>query len=174
MALFSDPKNNLTITEAVEVLQREGFDVSAHKLRQYEKHGLVSPEKSPSQYRLYSDADLNEIRGILYLITLGFSIKAIKHLRSLLTKQGKLIFTIPLGYNKVLDSEILTGKIKFSKVAIFKKLSNKNEWIQINTLFNNIYYNYPLIGTNYLLVLEISEESKSLTLLDSHEMRDYN
>jgi DNA-binding transcriptional MerR regulator len=76
---FSNSLEKLTIAEAVELLKREGFEVTANMLRQYESQKLVSPEKdSKSKYRLYSDSDLMEVRKILSLLLLGFSIKEIK------------------------------------------------------------------------------------------------
>lgn len=69
---------DLSITEAVETLKKEGFDVSTHKLRQYEQQKLLSPEKSQSKHRMYGDSDLQMIREILTLISLGFSIKKIR------------------------------------------------------------------------------------------------
>jgi|GEM_PF-6861673 len=70
----------LTIAETVNVLRREGFDVTPNKLRQYEKEGLVSPEKDQkSHYRLYSSGDIKVVREILALLFLGYSIKRIRH-----------------------------------------------------------------------------------------------
>lgn len=51
----------------------------------------------------------------------GKILKVITKLKSLLTNKGKILVTIPLGYNLVLDQAIFSGKIIFTKTHFLKK-----------------------------------------------------
>lgn len=66
------------IAEAVEILKNEGYNVTASKLRQYEEQGLPVPQKTDAKYRLYNESDLYDIRQILSLRELGYSLRKIK------------------------------------------------------------------------------------------------
>ena len=60
------------------------------------------------------------------------TLKAMKHLRSLLKKGGKLIVTVPVGFNPHLDRYINQGRISFSRKYCLKQVSiSRNEWIQV-------------------------------------------
>ena len=71
---------------------------------------------------------------------------AIDHLKNLLNNKGKIIATMPLGYNKFLDDLIYSGKIGFTK-NYFMKRDKKNKWTQVSrektigTKYNNPYNN---------------------------------
>lgn len=70
---------------------------------------------------------------------------ALENLKSLLTKGGKLIVTLPLGYNSELDKMLKSGKIKFSEMYAMKRISKYNRWIEIpvkDLLKKNIPYTY--------------------------------
>lgn len=54
-----------SIGRLVETLQDEFPDVSISKVRFLETKGLVTPERSTSGYRRYSDKDLNQLRWVL-------------------------------------------------------------------------------------------------------------
>jgi len=116
--LHSDQK--LTIAEAVELLKREGYDVTSNKLRQYEKQGLLFPEKKlNSKYRLYSDTDLTTIRQILALISLNFSIKEIKYFIELWGKAHEILYSFSDIEQKTDESKkiekLLNEKFKEAK-----------------------------------------------------------
>ena len=74
---------NVQISEAVDILQRGGYDVSQSLIREYEKQGLLSPEKTESSYRLFSTDDLTRIRFILIARFLNVPVKNIKLLLNL-------------------------------------------------------------------------------------------
>lgn len=74
--------------------------VSVRTLRFYDKVGLLSPSaRTPSGYRLYSEADLVRLQQILALKYLGFSLEEIKvflaaspgSLRKALAQQGAML-----------------------------------------------------------------------------------
>jgi SAM-dependent methyltransferase len=54
--------------------------------------------------------------------------RAVRHLRSLLRPDGRLVVTIPLGYNPDLDQRLLSGSLKFDEVRYMKRVSRTNRW----------------------------------------------
>ncbi|MVA75792.1 MerR family transcriptional regulator [Auraticoccus sp. F435] len=54
-----------SIGQVLSVLKSQFPDVSISKIRFLESEGLVSPERAPSGYRKYSDADVERLRYIL-------------------------------------------------------------------------------------------------------------
>ncbi|MEU3315392.1 MerR family transcriptional regulator [Streptomyces sp. NPDC048387] len=54
-----------------EMVRRTG--VSERLLRYYEEQGLLTPTRSPSGYRAYSDADVDTVRRIRTLLAAGLS-----------------------------------------------------------------------------------------------------
>ena len=80
-------------------------------------------------------------------------IRAIKNLRNILTRNGKIIITLPLGSNRYLDNLLRQGKIKFSKAYYFKRISNNNEWVETDwNQVKNSKYNYPYPFANGLII----------------------
>ncbi len=57
----------LTIGALVEALRREFPDISVSKLRYLEEQGLVSPRRTKSGYRLYSQEDFGRLVRVLAL-----------------------------------------------------------------------------------------------------------
>jgi len=49
-------------------------------------------------------------------------IEAIKHIKSLLKKGGKFIFSFPVGYNKTFDNDIFSDIYGLSKVVYLKRI----------------------------------------------------
>ncbi|MFE9749415.1 MerR family transcriptional regulator [Saccharothrix saharensis] len=58
-----------------ELSRRTG--VSERALRYYEEQGLLRPERRPSGYRVYRDADVSEVRRIRVLLAAGLGIAQI-------------------------------------------------------------------------------------------------
>ena len=55
----------MTIGSALSILQREFPAVRVSKIRFLEDQGLVSPHRTPSGYRTYSQADVERLRFCL-------------------------------------------------------------------------------------------------------------
>jgi hypothetical protein len=55
-------------------------------------------------------------------------LRAIDNLRGLLAPAGKLVITIPVGYNPPLDRIIEQGRITFSERTFLKRNPRRNEW----------------------------------------------
>lgn len=62
-----DEKVNMSIGEAVALLQKEFPDLTSSSLRFLEKEGLLHPQRTPGGHRLYSDDDIARIRLIKHL-----------------------------------------------------------------------------------------------------------
>jgi MerR family transcriptional regulator, heat shock protein HspR len=61
------------------------LEVSVHTLRMYEREGLIVPYKKESSHRLYSQADIDRLRGIRVAINeCKISINGIKSLYSMI------------------------------------------------------------------------------------------
>jgi len=79
--------------------------------------------------------------------------KAIKKLKQNLNKDGKIIFTLPLGENPYLENLIKNKKIKIDELYLFKKISKKPEWKQINkNEIDDIIYNSPFPKVNGIII----------------------
>jgi DNA-binding transcriptional MerR regulator len=63
-AQFSDRKE-LSIGEVINGLRDEFPDLSVSKVRFLEAQGLISPDRSPSGYRMFTDDDVNRLRYVL-------------------------------------------------------------------------------------------------------------
>lgn len=59
------PAATRSIGQVLKVLKDDFPDVSISKIRFLEGEGLVTPERAPSGYRRYSDADVSRLRYIL-------------------------------------------------------------------------------------------------------------
>jgi len=80
-------------------------------------------------------------------------LQAIKNLKSLLSKKGKIAVTLPLGFNPEMDKFLREGKMEFSKIYCLKRISKENEWVETNwEEIKNSKYNFPFHGANGLIV----------------------
>jgi DNA-binding transcriptional MerR regulator len=61
----SRPRKALTIGAVCKILQSEFDDVSISKIRYLEDQKLLSPRRTRAGYRLYSQADVEQLRSIL-------------------------------------------------------------------------------------------------------------
>ena len=59
------PSTSRSIGEILDDLRGDFPDISVSKIRFLESQGLISPERSPSGYRQFTDADLELLRWIL-------------------------------------------------------------------------------------------------------------
>ena len=79
-------------------------------------------------------------------------LRAIEHLRTLLKPAGKLVATIPLGYNEFLDSKLQEGAI-FDQAFFLERTSEFNSWREVGrSSLETAKYNEPFPGANILLV----------------------
>ncbi|MFI0373636.1 MerR family transcriptional regulator [Actinomadura sp. 1N219] len=77
-----------------ELARRTG--VSERSLRYYEEQGLLRPERRPSGYRIYGDADVAAVRRIRILLAAGLSTTQISQvLPCIVDDDGLLIPSCP-------------------------------------------------------------------------------
>ncbi|MGH9259608.1 MAG: MerR family transcriptional regulator, partial [Acidimicrobiales bacterium] len=58
-------RSHLSIGEVLSLLQEEFPDVTISKIRFLESQGLLDPERTPSGYRKFYEADIDRLRWIL-------------------------------------------------------------------------------------------------------------
>ena len=81
------------------------------------------------------------------------ALRAINNMVSMLTKNGVIFVTIPMGYNKHLDQLLHSEQIKFTERYCMRKTSNYNTWEECN--WNDIKdskQGTPFRFTNGLLI----------------------
>lgn len=59
-------------------------------------------------------------------------LQAIENLKSCLAPSGKMVVTLPLGYNRIMDKLLNNGKIKFTKQYYLKRISRNNKWKEVD------------------------------------------
>lgn len=57
----------ISIGEVLTMLKREFPDITISKIRFLESEGLVTPERTPSGYRRFTDRDIEQLRSVLTL-----------------------------------------------------------------------------------------------------------
>ena len=58
--------------------------------------------------------------------------RAFENLRRLLAPEGRLVVTIPLGYNPALDRMIGEGRLSFAECVFLKRDSRRNNWREVS------------------------------------------
>ena len=72
----------LTLSVAASLLK-----IHSRTLMLYEKEGLISPHRTPTNRRLFSQADLSRIQFVKYLVeTLGVNLKGVKAIKDIIAK----------------------------------------------------------------------------------------
>lgn len=75
------------ISETIDLLTKEGFEVTQQQIRKYEMIGLIVPaKKSKTKYRFYSRENINQLRTILVFRIINIPIKKIKRYFELNTR----------------------------------------------------------------------------------------
>jgi SAM-dependent methyltransferase len=133
------------------------FNVNHTILDKYEKAvGVIN--KDVVDYKTTKKYDL--IVSISTLEHVGWDengdykkiLKAISNLKKLLSKNGQIIFTHPLGYNFFMDEFLRKGKIKISKAYLMQRVSKENEWKEIPWKKQLLRYHYPYSYANGVLI----------------------
>lgn len=58
-------------------------------------------------------------------------LRAIENLKSILVSKGKMVITLPMGYNPGLDRLLRNNKIDFSKRYCLKRITKDNQWKEV-------------------------------------------
>ena len=86
-------------------------------------------------------------------------LSAIQNLKNLLTPQGRMVVTLPLGYNNYLDELLRDGKISFAEKYYLKRISKNNKWTEVDWIDDQeVKYGYPFPAANGLIIGTIIKE----------------
>ncbi|MDI6785163.1 MAG: hypothetical protein QMD92_00480 [bacterium] len=93
--------------------------------------------------------------------------KTIKHLESLLSNKGVLIFSVPLGYNPFVDLSLTKNFKYFTELHFMQRSYFKNQWKQVKYKhIKNLKHNHILSYSNAIVVgvinKNISYSNKSI------------
>ena len=80
------------------------------------------------------------------------TLAAVKHMTTLLKKNGLLLLTIPVGHNPYLDEYAKENAFQFDRVSFMQRVSHSNRWRQIDCLPKNIKYGHPYPNANVLAI----------------------
>ena len=125
------------VLEIGNVLSHYG-PVAHQVVDKYEKAEGVSNE-DVCDFR--SDRKYELILSVSTLEHVGFDeepkdetkvLRAFENLRSLLAPGGRLVVTIPLGYNPSLDQMISERQIRFAEWVYLKRKPHRNEWREVH------------------------------------------
>ena len=79
--------------------------------------------------------------------------RSLEVLKKHLTEKGKLLVTMPLGYNPNLDRKIQGGEIDFTRIIFFQRYNKNNEWEFVNQPdWENIKYGSPYPWANWIII----------------------
>ena len=109
-----------------------------HALKDLKKNGAV--EATPRLLKI------RDPKKILY---------AVENLKKLIKPGGKVVVTLPLGYNQYMDELLKKGKLKFSKMYLMKRISKDNEWIEVKKIDKNDLngrYGTPYMFANKIII----------------------
>jgi len=77
----------------------------------------------------------------------------IEKVKSLLSKNGRAIITVPFGYNLDMDKLFQDKIIKFTKQHYLKRISRDNDWKESDwKSIKDTKYNYPFPAANGLII----------------------
>ena len=81
-------------------------------------------------------------------------VKALKNLiDNCLNKQGKMVVTLPLGYNAAMDNLLFSGKLNFDQTFFMKRISRNNKWKEIDIeKAKGAKYGKPYHAANVLVI----------------------
>ena len=93
---------------------------------------------------------------------------AIENLRNCLSPKGRIVVTLPLGYNSFLDELLRSNQIGFMNMFCLKRVSKDNKWIEVQPK-DILYLKYaePYPCANGVIIGEIKNP------LFFHKFRDF-
>lgn len=80
-------------------------------------------------------------------------VAAVDHLRGLLSEKGRLLVTLPMGYNPYLDELLRHGDLRFDRLLGMKRVSQDNQWREVTwESISHARYGDPYRGANGLII----------------------
>ena len=113
----------------------KSLSVTRANIRYYEKEELISPTRKENNYRDYSDEDILELKKVLVLRKIGFSVKEIRDMKnSSLSLSDALDATIERLNQTIeeLQGSLEVAKELESENTDFEKIDTERYWDLIN------------------------------------------
>ena len=80
-------------------------------------------------------------------------LRAIDKLKEILATEGKIVVTLPLGYNPQMDKLLKDNRIQFNRKLCLKKIARDNQWQEVAWEdIQNSKYNDPFKAVNGVLI----------------------
>lgn len=77
---------------------------------------------------------------------------AMKNLKKMLAPNGKIVVTLPLGYNPEVDKALKTNRLGLTKKYYLKRVT-RDTWKEVNwQAVKNVKYSHPFVGANGLVI----------------------
>ena len=86
----------------------------------------------------------------------GKPARAMDHLRRCLTPAGRLVVTLPIGYNPHVDADLRSGRIPLDGAVCLRRVSRSNRWREV--AWDDIQgarYRHPYHNANGLVILTL-------------------
>lgn len=80
-------------------------------------------------------------------------VRAVDHLRSLLSPEGTLLVTLPVGWNPHVDRALRDNAFNLDEVAYLKRISRRNQWREVAPAdIGAVRYGRPFPAANLVAV----------------------
>ncbi len=156
-----DTSKDYDLIVSISTVEHIGCD-EAHIKDLYQQCGLLAekPIRDRSwseQYFSNFDCQDSVIAGKIKEKTESQSLEeplrvAVENLKSQLSQTGKIIITVPLGYNPALDCLLKEEKI-FTNIKYLKRISKNNTWKEAHEAeIHTVKYNWSSLCANVLAV----------------------
>lgn len=91
--------------------------------------------------------------------------RALENLAKCLSSDGKIVITLPIGYNAFLDELLRKGKIHLTEQYFLKRVSKDNKWIQASQSdVQDMKYGTPFPYANGIIIGIIKYKTESSDL----------
>ena len=128
----------------------EKYNVPADTIRYYEKEGLLHPKRLENGYRYYDEDCANELKMLIVLKQLGFTLSEIFELNTLEKKEISPSCNAAAVSLISLKMQQLTNKIEYYQHALQTLQNVKHLFMRKNTKKINRLLMIPLL--NYLII----------------------
>lgn len=98
----------------------EEFDVSTRTIRYYEEIGLLNPQRTPGNHRIFTKRDRTRLKLILRGKRLGFTLEEIKQMLDLydVSEPEQIKLTLKLAKEKLREVEDKLEDLKIMKAEL--------------------------------------------------------
>jgi len=80
-------------------------------------------------------------------------LRALQNLKRFINSEGRIVITLPLGYNPEMDKLLKEEKIHFTKQYCLKRISKDNKWAEVDwNDIHDIKYGGPFLAANGLVI----------------------